>query len=463
MPLNGTPASPLVGGNSAVAQVLEGYVFQSGLHKPEHSNILTYKYPQYYATALLDRLGASEGITQDTWSWNILDRTREGDTVANLEATGSTTVDFETDFDWTALQPGYLLVGDVIRLESGILGEVTAVGDAGVLVSGGTSGKEGVTVRKVGGGNWGASDIADDMVFGHSHTMFAEGSAAPQHRLYLPTEEFNALTILRRSLKVTGSELTNKTYIGDGSAWYFTLEDLEMKEFAKDREMAIMFGVKEADNTATPSKKSTRGIWDYVSTDGIYNEFATATGVSEEDIQNQIKELMIEGSSNSLTVLCGADFLTDFQRAMKDYVLNGAVSYGAFGDQLVGLDVTTYKFLGKTLYIAYYELFDDEKIVPYTGTPTTGASGKVNFSNTSLWLDLGTDSTGHKLITLKHKELNGVSRKFIHAYEDGMVSATGQVGGKVANGNDSFRVHYLSEIGIEVRLANRMGILRSGS
>jgi len=463
MPLTGNPASPLVGGNSAVQSVLENYVFQSGIHKPEHSNILTYKYPQYYATALLDRLGASEGTTQDTFTWNILDRTREADSVANLETTGSTTVDFETTFDWTTAQPGYLLVGDVIRLESGALGEVTAVDDAGTLVTSGTSGKQGVTVRKVGGGNWGASDIADTMVFGHSHTMFEEGSTPPGNRLYLPTEEYNSLTILRRSLKITGSEFTNKTYVGDGSAWYFTLEDLEMKEFAKDREMAIMFGKLEADNTAAPSKKSTKGIWDYVSGAGVYNEFASASGVSEEDIQNHIKELLIEGSSNSITVLAGADFMTDFQRAMKDYVLNGAVSYGAFGDQMVGLDITTYKFLGKTIYLSYYELFDNDKILPYTGTPTTGSSGKVNFSNTSLWLDLGADSTGHKLITLKHKELNGVSRKFIHGYEDGLHSATGAIGGKVANGNDSFRVHYLSEIGIEVRLANRMGILRSGS
>lgn len=458
----GNPVAPLVGGNSAVQQVLEGYVFQSGLHKPEHSNILTYKYPQYYATALLDRLGASEGIAQDTWSWNVIDRTREADAVANLEATGSTTVDFETTFDWTSAQPGYLLVGDVIRLESGALGEVTVVDDAGTLVSGGTAGKQGVTVRKVGGGNWGASDIADTMVFGHSHNMFGEGSDAPEHRLYLPVEEFNALTILRRSLKITRSEFTNRTYVGDGSAWYFTLEDLEMKEFAKDREMAIMFGKIESDNTGTPSKKSTKGIWDIVSANGIYNEFASASGVSEEDIQNHIKELMIEGSSNEITVIAGADFMTDFQRAMKDYVLNGAVSYGSFGNQMVGLDITTYKFLGKTVYLAYYELFDDDRILPYTGTPTTGASGKVNFSNTSLWLDLGTDSTGKKLITLKHKELDGTSAKFIHGYEPGMINPAG-VGGQVSSGFDGFRIHYLSEIGVEVRLANRMGILRSGS
>jgi len=277
--------------------------------------------------------------------------------------------------------------------------------------------------------------------------------------LYLPTEEQNALTILRRSLKITGSEFTNRTYLGDGSAWYFTMEDLEMKEFAKDRELLVMFGKFENSFTTIPSKKSTRGIWDYVNTYGVKNGFAASTGVAEEDIQDHIKELMLQGSSNAITVLAGADFMVDFQRAMKDYVLNGGVDYGQFGNQLVGLDITTYKFLGKTIYLAYYELFDDVEVVPAVAASSTAA----NFSNTSLWLDMGTDSTGQKLISLKHKELDGVSRKYIHGWESGMMKPDGSVGGEVSNGDDSFKVHMLSEIGVEVRLANRMGILRATS
>jgi len=454
----GNPTPPLVGGNSAVSQILEGYVFQSGLHKPEHSTLLTLKYPQYYATALLDKLGASEGVAQDTWSWNVLDRTREGNTVATSSATGSTTISFETTFDYTSTKPGYLLVGDVIRLESGALGEVTAVADANALVTG-TAGKQGVTIRKVGGGNWGASDIADTMKFGHSHNMFGEGSDAPGYRVYLPTEEYNALTILRRSMKITGSEFTNRVYIGD-KAWFFKVEEIEMKEFAKDREMAVMFGKQEATlSTSSASKKSTRGIWDYVNTYGTNNTYSSATGVSEEDIQNHIKDLVIQGSSSEITVLCGADFYVDFQRAMQPYLLNGGVNYGMFGGNVVGLDVITYKFFGKTIHLAYYELFEDSAILPYTGTPS---ATKVNFSKTSLWLDWGS-ATGEKLIKLKHKEMNGVSRKFIHGYENGMHSANGSVGGNVANGTDAFKIHLLSEIGVEHRLPNRSRILRANS
>lgn len=46
MPAYGNPTPPLVGGNSVRQPILEGYVFQSGIHDPEFSKILTYKYPQ---------------------------------------------------------------------------------------------------------------------------------------------------------------------------------------------------------------------------------------------------------------------------------------------------------------------------------------------------------------------------------------------------------------------------------
>lgn len=33
MPAQGTPTPPLVGGNSVRSTILEGYVFQSGIHR----------------------------------------------------------------------------------------------------------------------------------------------------------------------------------------------------------------------------------------------------------------------------------------------------------------------------------------------------------------------------------------------------------------------------------------------
>ena len=92
----GLPTPPLVGGKAQTLvtdPILQSYVFQSGIHKPEHSNLLSYKYPQYYLTSMLDRLGPSEPLGADVWSWNVMDRTRRGDAVGALDS-GTGWVDY---------------------------------------------------------------------------------------------------------------------------------------------------------------------------------------------------------------------------------------------------------------------------------------------------------------------------------------------------------------------------------
>lgn len=456
MPLQGNPVTPLAGGNSARATILEGYVFQSGIHKPEMSDILSYKYPQYTLTAMLDRLGATEGVSQNVYTWDTMDRTREAGTIGssnmllgtNTDETVTLTVDGST-FDSTNL--GYFLVGDVIRFDIGDLGRITSTRAQ--------SGEQELVVQRIPAGtNWSTTMVAGTTTFGHSHSLFPEASEAPGHRLYLPTEDYNRLSIIRRSLQISRSEFTNKTYIGSGRAWYFEQEENEMKEFKRDIENAIVFGQLEDDGPAgTAGVYSSRGILDWAIDEGTVTNYVGAVGVSEANLRSQIKTMLIEGTSNEIYVLCGAKFLADIQVALRDYSQAGAMSYGAFGNNTAGLDFQSYKFLGKTLHFSYYELFDDVKLLPHSGS--TATSAKINFSDFALFLDLGTDVGGKKLITLKHKELNGVSSKFIHAIESGMVSPDGSVGGQVASGFDGFRIHYLAECGLEVRLPNRLGVM----
>jgi hypothetical protein len=450
----GLPHGTLAGGNSVRATILQSYVFNAGIHDPEISNILSYKYPQYYMTSMLDRLGSYESVAQDTFSWFTMDRTRQGGTVSSVAGNTGATATFEVaEFEYSSPNLGYALVGDIFRIETGELAKVTAIA-AGTVDT--TAQK--LSVQRLAGGNWSAALLDDADKIGHVFTAFEEASSAPGTRLYLPTEEYNYTTILRRSFKISGSEFTNRTRIGDGSAWYWEKEDLEMKEFARDKEGLIMFGERAANATAVA--KHTKGIWQYAVDNGTINGFVAATGVSETDIQDHIKEMLIEGCSSELLVLCGATFMADFQRAMRDYYIGGGVNFGGFGGNTIGLDTQEYKFMGKTIKVVYYELFDDQAMVP---TPATTLSASIaDFSNTSLWLDLGSDTNGKKLISLKYKELDGQSRKFIHAYEPGMMSP-GQSGGQVANGGDYFSVHYLCELGVEVRLSNRLGILRATS
>lgn len=453
MPALGNPTPPLVGGTSVREPILQGYVFQSGIHDPEHSSILTFKYPQYYLTSFMDRIGASEATAQDLFSWNVMDRTRDAGTASTVTGVPGTSATFEiTEFDYTAGNLGGLVVGDVIQTEGGGVLRVTVVEVSSVLTN-----KQKVTVVRHDGGTIAATELANAMVFGHVFNAFAEGSEAPNGRLFLPTEDYNVTTILRRSVKITGSEFTNRTRIGNGEAWYWTVEDIMRNEHARDRELLIMFGKLNASGV-----KMTRGVLDYITSLGIVSTYASAAGPAEVDIMEHIRKLRVEGGSAEYLVLCGSKFYKNIQIAFRDYFVGGGISFGSFGSNEVGLDVRKYDFMGVKANFVLYELFEDKKALPYNGTPS---ATKIDYSDFSVWLDLGTDNSGNKLLKLKYKEHGGYSRKFIQTLEVGMMNPNSQggEGGLVASGFDGFKVHLLSEIGIEFRLPNRSGIMRANS
>jgi hypothetical protein len=453
MPASGYPTPPLVGGTTARAAIFEGYVFQSGIQGIEHSKILTYKYPQYYMTALLDKLGAAEPVARDVFSWSIQDRTRLSATYTAIA--NGTTATATLTLDTVAVSPnlGYFQVGDVIRVgKTGALGLVAAIAIAG--------GFQTIDVTRPDGSNWAVGvlpAVTSADLIGHAFTAFGEGTNGPNGRLFLPVEDENYTQIIKRAMKVTGSEMSNKTILGDGKAWYFEVENILMKEFARDREVLVMFGQKANANGI----RWTRGIYDWVTTSGILTTYASTPGVSESDLQAHIQKLVREGGSAEYLVLCGSKFLSDVMVSLKDYKIHGSTP-DSLGSRMAGLDFSGYSFAGKTVYFAYYELFDDPAVLPFVSTPSATA---VNFRDFSLWLDMGSDSSGRKLFTLKYKALNGAQRKFIHKIIPGMMTfdGSGEDGGFAANSFDGVEVQLLSEIGLELRLPNRHGILRANS
>ena len=459
MPVNGYPTTPLVGGTSARATIFQDYVFQSGIHDIEHSKVLTYKYPQYYMTTLLDRLGAFEPVARDVFSWSTMDRTRKSATYTAITNPTSVTATLTLDLAAATVDLGYFQVGDVVRIaKTGALGRVTGIAIAG--------GFQTIDVVNPTGVAWannttsvnGLPTVSSADTIGHVFSAFGEGTNGPAGRLYLPTEDYNYTQIIKGALKVTGSEMSNKTILGDGKAWYFTNEEIMLKEFARDREILIMFGQR----ASSGGVKWTRGIFDFVNGGGVLTTYASSPGVAESDLQGHIEDLLPEGGSAEYLALVGSRFLSRVQVALKDYAVGGAQSYGSLGNNMAGLDFAAYKFAGKTVYFAYYELFDDSAILPYVGTPSATA---INFRDFSLWLDMGKDSAGQSLIKLKYKAHGGVQRKFVHKVIPGMMEfdSTGADGGFAASSFDGVEVQVLSEIGLELRLANRHGILRANS
>lgn len=434
---------PYTSGTSAVDSILSGHVFASGIHKEEHSNILSYIYPQYYATALLEKLGAYEPLAADTWTWNIMDRTRLAGTVTAIETTlPAASVVLTTDYVWDgSAKLGYLIEGDTIRTTKGALLRVSATENAG--------GFQEVTLEKVGGGNIVAADVAVGVQFGHIANAFAEGTNQPKGRLYLPREEGNVLQILKATCEVTGSEFTNRTRLGDGEAWYFTVEDITMKEFQKSRELAVLFG-----KTQTTGARNTRGLIDYALEYGIQELYDAGTGLTERELQDHITNMVVEGAAGDIVVLAGSQFVAEFNRALRDYAIGGAQSYDS---KPAGLDFQTYNFGGKKINVAHHVLFDDPEVFPFIAAPN---ATDINFRYFSLWIPMGqAELQGGKDITLKYKAHGGQSRKLIIKIAAGMMSPEETTVISDMEGYDGFKVFYLSEIGIEVRFPNRLGIM----
>ena len=329
--------------------------------------------------------------------------------------------------------------GDTLRSETGIQVRVSAVGTSGNFQT--------IVVNRTDGNTFVTGDIVDGESLGHISNVHGEYSTAPDGRLYLPNERHNKLQTLRRSCYISGKALTDKTYLNNGKSWAYEQELIEMDEFSKDRENAVMFSTE---SNATADAQTCDGIIPAIHRGGVISNYAGA--VTAEDIQDHIAALRISSPAKEYVVFCGMEFLSDAHKALSAYATGGGVEYGAFASaNMFGISLTGYKFMDCTINFVHYATFDDTETLPYDGTPT---ATKINYSNYSLWLNLGTER-GKKLISLKYKELQGKQRKFIYKYEDGMMGDTA----KVANGDDGVATHMLSELAPEVRALNQHGAL----
>lgn len=429
-------------GDNLVQTAKEGYLFASGLLKPEVSDILSILFPQYSTTAILDRIGKTEGIGASQWSWFEQDRTRKGGGITNTPTPGAATAVITTDISSSvAGSDGYFIVNDQIMLADGkTTALVTATADNG--------GFQELTVASVDGSNLTAAALANGGRIGHLASAFGEQSNAPKSRKYFPNERYNQLQVIRRTCTVSGKDLTEKTWLGNGS-WYYKVEGYEMSEIARDRENATVFGQLSDAATTNPTCE---GFLQAIFRGGVESTYTGA--VTEQAIRDHIKDLVVSGGSGQeYMVFCGAEFFSGAQTALREYFLNGGVNYGAFGDQSkkVGINPVQYEFMGTLINLIHYAGFDDAEALPL---PTAGAT-TVNHSNFSMWLNMGTDTAGESYVSLKYKELDGMQRKFIYKKEVGM-TGTGEF---VANGVDGENGHMLSETAPQLKVLNMHGVL----
>lgn len=439
-----TPVNAPTQGSNIVADVtLSNYVFATGVHKPEFSQYLTYCYPQYTLTSLLDRIGRFEPVGQDKYEWAEVERTRE---VATVSAGGISVVAGVATITTDETQL-YFVARDIIKLGDDTLALVSSNSLVG--------GQQTIVMEAL---DSGTPLVAGNFTVGdklsHLYDLHEEYSNEPTARVYLPVKRSNDLNILRRTISISTTEWSNIVWmnINGKPYWYYADEHIAMSEFARDREIAILLG--ETPVTPSVAVKGGKGIIPDVTSGGVVGTFAG--DVVEGDIMEQIKALVIASPADEFLVLAGSEFMKDLTVSLRDYYVGGGVDFGLFSTiNTVGLNLQSYKFLGKTIHFVHYQLFDDPKVFPSN-------SAGIDYSDFSLWLNMGNDENGRPLISGKFKkDPNGVEYKFLRKFTPGISSpTTGEMDGVAANGRDGFTVHLYSYVGVETRCLNQHGILR---
>jgi len=153
-----------------VGNVNGQYVF-GGIQKPDFSDYITYRFPQYTITTLLNRIGRKNPVAgNDFFSWFEKGKFRQSVTSTTSSASGATgqtsvTVAYAAG---TGVQATFL-VGDVIRFENNEYAIVTATtGGTGA----GASGTLACNVVSSGAGT--SSLITNGMKFAHLYNLQQE-------------------------------------------------------------------------------------------------------------------------------------------------------------------------------------------------------------------------------------------------------------------------------------------------
>jgi len=428
------------------------YVF-GGIQKPDFSDYITYRFPQYTITTLLGRIGRKNPVVgNDVFSWFEKGKFRQSVTVNGV--TGGTSGATTGTVSYASGTQATFLVGDVIRFENDAYATIT-----GITGGGGGNGASGTLGLDALGSTFG-STVTTGMRFAHLYNLQQEYSDSPSGRVWQETQVNEYLGIMRRSVVCSTTQGSNLKWVKKSdSEWsYYYINEMEtMQEMAMDREMYIL-AAKSNGSATTGNVMSGRlggnGILQRVINGGVVGTYSSA--IAETDLAEQVRLMCLNSSGSEFTVLCGSSAYADAQFALRDYTLNGGISFGVFsGDGLMtGLNITKYKFMDKILNFVLYYPFANEALFPAPAT-----SG-INWDKAMLFLNMGTDDRGNPLINLRYKQdLLGQSLEFRRTVQEGITSPEAGAGASRSNGKDGFTVDFYSSIGVEIRAANNHGLL----
>ena len=424
------------------------------LKYPEIAKTLIRQFPQYSLNYFLDgtgRFAKEELIGENAFRWPILGRLNRPSTCTGvITGTGVGVTTFSVEFEENYFNPN-----DVVRFSDE--SQAVVLAEPNQTVGGYTFDMKLMTNDLA--ATIAPAAVAAGLTANTVGSAFPEGSDRGYENHVYPDWYINHISISRKSKSITGSALTDITWIENNGQrlWYFTDEALMREEFMYQKELDSWYSTSTMDANGNSTVIGNDGK-PIVKGDGILRQIDAANvdtynGVlTEERITDFLAQLKLNtGNKNgNWMVFTGTAGQVAFHRAMKDLVMpSGNLIYDAHVGQEVeiGVNFTSYNAIGCKLTLVENPLFDDPNVHGNNIDPVSG-SPKESFR--MVFLDMGT-TNGVSNIEKKVKGAGGIDRGMIVKYIPGMVNPFDQKSMQAANSRDAFTCEILCEQGIIVR------------
>tara|TARA_R110000787_G_scaffold81538_2_gene176753 strand:+ start:6893 stop:8266 length:1374 start_codon:yes stop_codon:yes gene_type:complete len=424
------------------------------LKYPEIAKTLIRQYPQYSLNYFLDgtsRFAKEELIGENAFRWPILGRLNRPSTCTGvITGTGVGNSTFTVEFEENFLNPN-----DVVRFageEQAIVMGEPAPSVGGYLFSFILQTNDPLAV--IAPASVGAGLTANTV-----GSAFPEGSDRGYENHVYPDWYINHIGIARKSKSITGSALTDVTWIENNGqrVWFFTDEKLMREEFLYQKELDSWYSTSTMDANGNSTVIGTDGK-PIVKGDGVLRQIDAANvdtyngQLTEKRLTDFLAQLQLNTGSQEKhwMVFTGVAGKVAFHEAMKDLVYPaGNLVYDAQvgADTEIGVNFTSYNALGSRLTLVHNSLFDDPNL---HGNNIDPVSGFPKESFRMVFLDMGT-TDGVANIERKVKGAAGMDRGMIIKYISGMVNPFNQSSMEAANSRDAFTCEVLCESGIIVR------------
>jgi len=364
------------------------------LKYPEIAKTLIRQYPQYSLNYFIDgtsRFAKEELIGENAFRWPILGRLNRPSTCTGvITGTGVGNSTFTVEF-----QENYLNPNDVVRFsdesQAIIMGEpVPSAG--GYLFSFILQTNDPLAVIA-------PAAVAAGLTVNTVGTAFPEGSDRGFENHVYPDWYINHIGINRKSKSITGSALTDVTWIENNGqrVWFFTDEKLMREEFMYQKELDSWYSTSTMDANGVSTVIGTDGK-PIVKGDGILRQIDAANvdtysgQLTEKMLTDFLAQLQLNTGNTSAhwMVFTGTAGKVAFHEAMKDLVYpSGNLVYdAAVGQEVeIGVNFTSYNALGSRLTLVHNQLFDDPNL---HGNNIDPVSGFPKESFRMVFLDMGT-------------------------------------------------------------------------